>query len=123
MLSFPEKTLTFIKRYLLRQQREVDKNLKKVEEDDPAKSPVLAESSEPGTDSYIAESHTKTVVLGKQLKDTKTSIKTALLKIKKGDYGKCEKCGMQIEIGRLLVIPTAQYCLSCSQKKLNSSRR
>lgn len=121
MLNFPKNTLTFIKKHLLRQQREVDKNLKEVEEDDPASSPSLAESSEPGTDSYIADVHTKNIVLGQQLKSAKTSIKTALFKIKKGSYGKCEKCGKQIEVGRLLAMPTAQYCLLCSNT--NSKKR
>lgn len=118
MLNFPEKTLDFLKKYLIKQEKEVDKNLKEVIEDDPVNSPALAESSEPGTDSYIADTHTKNIVLEKQLKDAKTSIKTALLKIKKGTYGKCENCGKQIEVGRLLAMPTAQYCVSCSQKKL-----
>ncbi len=117
MLNFPKKTLQFLKRHLLRQQKEVDKNLKKVTEDDPVNSPSLAESSEPGTDSYIADSHTKTLVLTNQLKVAKTGIKTALFKIKKGTYGKCENCKKHIEVGRLLAMPTAQYCVSCSKKK------
>lgn len=121
MLNFPEKTLKFIKKYLLRQRKQVEKNLKEVSEDDPAKSPALAESSEPGTDSYIADTHAKTVVLEQQLKSAKTSIMTALAKIKKGIYGKCEKCGLQIEIGRLLAMPTAQYCVSCSKKTSKKS--
>lgn len=116
MLSFPSKTINYIKNLLQRQQREVEKNLKEVEDDDPASPDGLAESSEPGTDSYIADTHTKIVVLGNQLKKTNSSIKAALLKIKNGKYGKCEKCGKQIEIGRLLAMPTAQYCLSCSKK-------
>lgn len=121
MLNFPKNTLTFIKKHLLRQQREVDRNIKEVEEDDPASSPSLAEASEPGTDSYIADVHTKNIVLGQQLKSAKTSIKAALFKIKKGTYGKCEKCGKQIEVGRLLAMPTAQYCLLCSTT--NSKKR
>lgn len=116
MLSFPKKTLEFIRGHLLRQQKEVEKNLKEVGDGDPAKAPSLAESSEPGTDSYIADSHTKSLVLEQQLKSAKTSIKTALFKIKNGNYGKCEKCGKQIEVGRLLAMPTAQYCLFCSQQ-------
>lgn len=116
MLNFPKKTLGFIQRHLLRQQKEIDKNLKNVEEDDPARSPALAESSEPGTDSYIADSHTKTLIVGSQLKAAKTSIKAALLKIKRGIYGKCENCQKHIEVGRLLAMPTAQHCVSCSQK-------
>ncbi len=116
MLDFPSKTLKYLKNLLVRQQREVEKNLKEVTEDDPAMSQVLAETSEPGTDSSIADSHTKTVVVEEQLKKANTSIKVALLKISKGTYGKCEKCGKQIEIGRLLAMPTAQYCLSDSKK-------
>lgn len=116
MLKFPIKTINLIKRTLLNQQREVEKNLKEVKEDDPLNGDGLPESSEPGTDSYIADSHTKTVALENQLKKANTSIKTALSKITKGTYGKCEKCGQGIELGRLLAMPTAQFCLSCSKK-------
>lgn len=116
MLEFPTKTINYIKNLLKKQQKQIEKNLKEVEEDDPAKSPVLAESSEPGTDAYIADIHTKTVVFREQLKKTGNSIKTALLKIRKGTYGKCEKCGKQIEVGRLLAMPIASYCVICSKK-------
>lgn len=123
MLDFPIKTINNIKKYLLRQQKQVERNIKEVAEEDPAKSPVLAESSEPGTDSYIADIHTKTVVLEQQLKNTKTSIKVALLKIKNKTYGKCEKCSKQIGLGRLLAMPAASLCFTCSKKRLNSPRR
>lgn len=116
MLGFPTKTLNHIKNLLIRQQKQVEKNLKVVEEDDPAKGDTLAESSEPGTDSYIADTHTKILALGEQLKKTNNNIRTALLKIRNGTYGKCDKCGKKIEIRRLLAMPTAQYCLSCSKK-------
>lgn len=116
MLDFPSKTIKYLKNLLVKQQKQVEKSLKEVEEDDPAKSESLAESSEPGSDSYIADVHTKTVVLEQQLKKANTSIKAALLKISKGSYGKCEKCGKRIEVGRLLAMPTAQFCLSDSKK-------
>ena len=116
MLNFPKQTIKFIQNLLLSQQKEVEKNLKKVEKDDPAKADGLAETSEPGLDSYIADTHTKIVALEEQLKKTNSSIKTALAKIGKGTYGKCEDCGKQIEMARLLAMPTAAYCLSCSKK-------
>lgn len=118
MLSFPKQSLDFIKKYLHRQQKEIDKNLKEVEEDDPARSPALAESSEPGTDSYIADTHTKSEVIKAQLIRMNSIIKIALSKIKIGTYGKCDNCGKQIETERLLALPSAQYCLSCSQKNI-----
>lgn len=116
MLNFPLKTINYIKNLLVKQQKEVEKNLKEVEEDDPATADGLVESSEPGTDSYIADTHTKYMALESQLKKTSSSIKDALNKIGKGTYGKCEKCGKQIEVGRLMAMPIAQYCLSCSKK-------
>ena len=117
MLGFPIKSLNYIKKLLLKQQKEVEKNIKEVEEDDPATTPALAESSEPGTDSYIADTHTKDVVLKEQLKKVGDGIQKALTKLKKGSYGKCEKCGKQIEVSRLLAMPIAQYCLSDSKNK------
>ncbi|OGE25112.1 hypothetical protein A3C26_02125 [Candidatus Daviesbacteria bacterium RIFCSPHIGHO2_02_FULL_39_12] len=116
MLNFPTKTINYIKNNLLRQQKEVEKNLKEVSEDDPAKPQILAETSEPGTDAYIADSHIKTIVLEKQLKKANNSIKTALQRIKQGTYGKCDRCGHNIEIGRLLIMPMTSLCVSCSKK-------
>lgn len=117
MLRLPRKSLGLIKKYLLRQEKEVEKNLKEVEKDDPATTPALAESTEPGTDSWVAEEHTKGVVFREQLKNLGSSIRDALFRIKNNTYGKCEKCGQQIGIGRLLAMPTAKYCLSCSNKR------
>lgn len=116
MLNFPTKTLNSIKQALLRQQKVVKENIKEIEQDDPAKDNGLPEASEPGTDSYIADTHTKILVLREQLKNVSSSIKKSLSKIRNGTYGKCEKCGKQIEIGRLLAMPTAKYCISCSKK-------
>ncbi len=116
MFTFPIKTLNSIKQHLLRQQKIVEENIKEIEKDDPVKDNVLPEASEPGTDSYIADIHAKTLVLGNQLKKARNGIRSALSKITKGTYGKCEECGKQIELGRLLVLPTASLCLSDSKK-------
>lgn len=103
------------KNILLKQQKQVEKEIKEIEKDDPAKE-VLIESSEPGTDSYIADAHTRIMALVETLKKMNNNIQEALQKIGKGTYGKCEKCGKKIEIGRLMAMPTAQYCLSDTKK-------
>ena len=118
MLGFPTKTLNTIKKLLKMQQKQVEENIKEVDEDDPAKAPALAESSEPGTDSYIADTHTKIMVLKNTLTQISKNIQKALTKMRAGTYGKCEKCGKGIELGRLLAMPAAQYCLSCSKKTI-----
>lgn len=45
------------------------------------------------------------------------TIEQALKKIKKGTYGKCERCGKEIKKERLLAVPETRFCFSCSQKK------
>lgn len=40
-------------------------------------------------------------------------INLTLEKIKKGGYGKCERCGKKIAKERLKVYPEARFCLKC----------
>lgn len=42
-------------------------------------------------------------------------INSALDKIKKGEYGKCEKCKKPISLERLKICPEARFCLKCSK--------
>lgn len=41
----------------------------------------------------------------------------ALKKIKKGKYGKCEKCGKRIREERLKIWPEARMCSKCSKPR------
>lgn len=49
--------------------------------------------------------------LESKLKD----VNSALEKIEEGKYGKCDKCGKEIEKRRLQVCPEARLCLKCKQ--------
>lgn len=120
MLKLPQKTLDSIKKYLLKTQKQVESNLKEVQKDDPITQGALAETSEPGTESWLAEGHNRATVLISQLKNMGVDISHALGKIRLRVYGKCEKCGQYIEISRLIAMPTAKYCLSCSKKSPKS---
>jgi len=50
------------------------------------------------------------------LEDEIDQIDKALDKIKRGDYGKCSKCGKPIEDKRLEFNPSATYCSKCQNK-------
>jgi len=43
-------------------------------------------------------------------------IDNALLRIKKGEYGFCLKCGDEIPEQRLQAVPYAEYCIACANK-------
>lgn len=109
-------TLNKIKGLLLNQQKKVEEEIKLLDADDPVNSEALAESSEPGTDSWVADTHTRTVAIKKSLQDILIKIKNALQSIASGKYGKCENCGKKIEPARLEAVPTATLCITCSKK-------
>ena len=43
-------------------------------------------------------------------------VNSALEKIGKGTYGKCENCGKQIEEERLMAYPEAKLCMECNKQ-------
>lgn len=110
-------TLNKIKELLLRQQKKVEEEIQLLDADDPVNSNAPAESSEPGTDSWVADTHTRTVAVKKNLQEILSKIKHALLSVSSGKYGKCENCGKKIEASRLAAMPTATLCISCSKLK------
>jgi len=108
-------TLENLKNKLLRQQKKVEDDIKSLEDDDPVMENALAEASEPGTDSWLADTHSRVVAVKQSLIDMLYRTKDALVRIKTGNFGKCENCGKQIEPERLEVMPTATLCIACSK--------
>ncbi len=109
-------TVKKIMNSLLSQQKKVEEEIKSIEKDDPVNSLDLAESTEPGTDSWMADTHGRVVAVKQNLQLMLTRIRKALVNLKTGKYGVCENCGKKIEAERLTAMPTAIYCISCSKK-------
>lgn len=117
MLKLTRPNFSKLKQLLLRQKKKVENDLKGLEEDDPVLvNNALAESSEPGTDSWLADTHSRVVAIKRALIDMLDKTKKSLMAIKVGKYGKCENCGNPIEPDRLAAMPTAILCISCSKK-------
>lgn len=116
MLKITHPNFDKLKNLLLRQQKKVEEDIKNLEKGDPVMDQTV-ESSEPGTDSWMADVHSRVVALKASLKQMLEKTRYALNKLKKGEYGKCEKCGQYLEWERLEAIPTATLCISCSKKK------
>lgn len=116
MLDLTQKTFSKIKSLLQRQKKTLESGLKSIKAGDPLLSSDLPESSEPGTDSWMADVYSKTAAFRQNLENLLNKTKQALMGLKKGNYGHCEKCGQHIEVERLEAMPTATLCLSCSKK-------
>lgn len=50
---------------------------------------------------------------------TLTEIESALIRLKKGQYGKCDRCSAEIPKARLDALPWARLCVHCAEAVLN----
>lgn len=116
-------TVETIKRFLLRRRKQVEEEIKSIEKDDPVLSQsTVSESSEPGTDSWMADVHGRAMVIKQSLQVVLGDISYALTALKSGRYGKCENCGQPIEGARLRANPLARACLNCAKKALKNKK-
>lgn len=95
------------------QRNQVIARLKRLRREDPFVTEDRSIIVEPGTDAAVLSGHERTVVIEGRLKSDLLEIEAALKKIKKGTYGRCERCGKAIDVKRLEVKPQALYCLKC----------
>lgn len=106
--------LNFLKEKLLRGQSEIVKQLKDLGEVPDMGSDTEGEVAEEEADE--AEEYSKNLGIKQDLKVRLLEIKNALDKMAKGDYGKCEKCGMEIEEVVLKIDPESRFCKHCKAK-------
>jgi RNA polymerase-binding transcription factor DksA len=57
--------------------------------------------------------------LGNAARKEMESIKQALIRIDKGEYGQCVICGQDINPERLKIIPFSTICVNCANKSAN----
>ncbi len=102
---------------LLAKQQQVKEQLKSIESNDPVLSfaDLANEAQESGTEVWQSDVHFKSLVLIDSLNDLSSQIDKALLNVKDGSYGKCEKCHVSIPKERLVALPSASFCAKCAQ--------
>jgi len=44
-------------------------------------------------------------------------VEAALTRLEEGTYGRCESCGVAIDVERLLARPWARYCRRCAERR------
>lgn len=103
------------------QRNAIAAKIRRLRREDPMTTTDRSIIVEPGTDAGVLFGHEQVVILEQRLKSDLKEIEKALLKIKKGTYGKCEKCGRPIEARRLEAKPSAIYCLE-DEKKIEARR-
>lgn len=111
--STANNIVAFAKKYLEKQEKNIEKQIDDLKKDDPFFLEDRVPSSESGTQVMEYEGHERITVVRNDLKKTLFQIKKALSRIGVGKYGKCERCGREIDPKRLKALPETTYCLKC----------
>lgn len=110
----------FIEEQKERLEKDRDKifqQVAKLQKEDPFSDPDHA-SDNAAVDTDVREQvgHDTIEAEIKDLKRRLTDIEITLKKITKNRYGYCEKCGINILLARLKLVPEARYCVDCEKK-------
>ena len=118
-----EKILKKLKEELEREKKGIEKELEKfakrdikLPEDWDTKFPKWDGEASLEVKADEVEEYTTRLPIEYSLELRLKDINLALKKIKKGDYGICEKCKKEIEIERLKANPSAKFCLKCKAR-------
>jgi DnaK suppressor protein len=103
------------KQRLLDKQRELLADIARLEgEARAAGDAEVGDQSDAATASQVASESLQEEALASQ---TLVEVQDALRRIEDGTYGKCIRCGREIEPARLEAIPWARYCLKDQEKQ------
>ncbi|MFZ2487228.1 MAG: TraR/DksA family transcriptional regulator [Anaerolineae bacterium] len=82
---------------------------------------VLARHKKPGLGNHMADDATEafdqaaSLALYRNEQALLAQVDAALARIERGEYGRCERCGDEIDYARLQAIPHATLCIRCQQ--------
>ncbi|MDO8503863.1 MAG: TraR/DksA C4-type zinc finger protein [bacterium] len=108
-------SMDFFKNRLLREQETIKERLRSLEED-PIASDDVIEANSAAIDSWQATVYSlKEAIKTKSLR-LLNDTEQALLKLERGSYGKCGRCGKEIDQARLQILPSASFCVVCTNE-------
>lgn len=117
VMGLPMRFVASIKNMLVTKEKDLVSRRRKLKKEDP-----FADSSRTmdnaALDDEVSEQvgHERVQAIRSEMDNTLTRIRKALTRIKLGKYGVCASCGKRIDVNRLLINPTAEYCVPCESK-------
>lgn len=102
---------------LTNQAEKTKQEIEVLKKDDPFSDPDHA-SDNAAVDTDVREQvgHDTIEAQIKDLQKKLNDIELALKKMTRGKYGVCERCGVNIPLARLKILPEARYCVDCESK-------
>lgn len=77
--------------------------------------PSLASGDSADLSAHLSDEHISFALRDRLLAEI-AAVKNALARVGKPGFGECEACGDEIEIKRIIHVPTARLCVDCQHK-------
>ena len=107
-----------IKQKLLLDEKRIRARLLELKSQDPFNDPSrTVDNAASDTEASEESDHDRVAAMTEELDKELKSVQSALSRITDGTYGKCMKCGKQIDSARLSVMPTATHCVDCGANR------
>ncbi|OGM24542.1 hypothetical protein A3D00_04835 [Candidatus Woesebacteria bacterium RIFCSPHIGHO2_02_FULL_38_9] len=117
-VRFPATILQPVAEFLKGRLKELEKNRKKIEEEDPFKNiSRITDNAAPDTEAEEQFGHARTDAIKREIVRKIIQTRKALARVRIGKYGICENCGEMIDTDRLMVYLEAALCINCEKKK------
>jgi len=113
MSHLNEKQLQELKEQLEKEAGELEAQLSSVSKTADFGSDAETDFSEEADE---AEEFSNNLGMQDALKGRLQDIESALEKMNRGEYGKCENCGKEISLEVLKVVPESRLCKDCKAK-------
>jgi RNA polymerase-binding transcription factor DksA len=118
MQNFPSEILNEIRKHLEEEKRSLEQRIDELVKQDPFSDPDrLTDNAASDRDADEESSHDRFAAIVEELKVKRGHIDDALLRVSEGTYGFCTQCTNMIDTDRLTVLPTAELCRTCEEKK------
>ena len=110
--KIPRPVLASLEAHLISEKHKVKKQIIELKLQDPfSDTDRLMDNAASDTDAKEEFNHERYQAMLFELDHQLEDIEAAQLRIEKGTYGYCLKCGRLIDTDRLAAIPTAKYCI------------
>lgn len=108
---------TKLKKELFNQEKTLTQRIEDLKKEDPFLDPDHAtDNAAIDTDVREKVGHETIEAQVATLQRKLDAVRHALLKMNKGKYGICERCGNPISLERLKFLPEARFCIDCEKK-------
>ncbi len=123
-MKFPNNILSAIKKRLEREKKDAQIRLSNIKMEDPFADPSrLSDNASLDTEAKEEIGHDRVEAIKRALLSQLGRIEQTLKRVKKGQYGICDRCAKSIDPKRLKIMPTASLCINCERKKEGTRRR